>query len=50
MGCDVSDVALDGAAIERWDEIPAPSADLDGAYRMIGERVAALVEEGACAG
>ena len=43
MGCDVRAIAGPNAQVERWDEVPAPSQDLEGAYRLIRERVAAFL-------
>ena len=46
MGCDVSALApADPTLVERWEEIPAPSADLEGARRAIGARVSGLLDE-----
>jgi len=50
MGCDLSGLAPAGTRVEHWDEIPAPSADLTSACRLIPERVLALVEEEAARG
>jgi protein-tyrosine-phosphatase len=45
MGCDVP--AAEGAPdrVERWDDVPQPSVDLERAAAAIREHVAALAEE-----
>ena len=45
MGCDVSELGSPGTPVERWDEVPAPSVDLNRAFERIAQRVSALVEE-----
>jgi arsenate reductase len=47
MGCDLRDLDDCGAvatSVECWDDVPAPSQDLRGAFRLIEQRVIALVE------
>ena len=46
FGCELG-VAAAGAAIERWDDVPAVSADLPLARAAIEARVRALVDEAA---
>lgn len=43
LGCDLSGIAVAPPDVEQWDPVPAPSQDLAGARRVIGERVQALV-------
>ncbi|HYC58084.1 MAG TPA: hypothetical protein VEK79_00815 [Thermoanaerobaculia bacterium] len=40
IGCDLA-----GAAIERWDDVPAASEDLEGSVAAIRRHVEALAEE-----
>jgi len=47
FGCDLGAAAAAGAAIERWDDVPAVSADLPLARAAIEARVRALVDEAA---
>ena len=44
IGCDLTGVDLNGAAIERWDDVPKPSEDLDGAARAIRRHVEELFD------
>ena len=44
LGCDVSAIAPAGVAIEYWNDVPAPSEDLAGARRIIGDHVDALLK------
>jgi protein-tyrosine-phosphatase len=45
MGCDLTGLSPATGALRRWDDVPAPSEDFDGADEAILKRVAALVEE-----
>jgi arsenate reductase len=47
FGCELGVAAAAGAAIERWDDVPAVSADLPLARAAIEARVRALVDEAA---
>jgi arsenate reductase len=44
LGCDLGDLAPTGHVIERWDDVPSPSADLTGARAVIAARVRRLVD------
>ena len=33
LGCNLGDLAPPGLVVERWDDVPSPSADLTGARR-----------------
>ena len=44
LGCDLGDLAPPGLAVERWDDVPSPSADLTGARAVIAARVRQLVD------
>jgi arsenate reductase (thioredoxin) len=44
LGCDLGDLAPPGLVIERWDDVPSPSADLTGARAVIAARVRWLVD------
>jgi protein-tyrosine-phosphatase len=44
IDCDVSGVETGGAEIERWNDVPKPSEDLEGADRAIRRHVNELVE------
>jgi hypothetical protein len=44
LGCDLGDLAPSGLVIERWDDVPSPSADLTGARAVIAAHVRQLVE------
>ena len=39
LGCPLDGYDVSGIEMEHWDEVPAPSEDLDGAARMIKDRV-----------
>ena len=43
MGCDLSDQARPGMPIERWDDVPSPSQDLQGARDRIRDHVEQLL-------
>jgi arsenate reductase len=45
MGCDLTDVGLPSEQVERWDEVPPVSEDLDTAYAAIRRRVEALIAD-----
>ena len=45
LGCDVSRLPVTPRAIRKWDEVPGPSEDFNGADEAIRNRVIALVEE-----
>jgi protein-tyrosine-phosphatase len=45
MGCDVHESAPPGLRVERWDDVPPVSQDLDAAYAAIRRRVEALVAD-----
>jgi protein-tyrosine-phosphatase len=45
IGCELPELGPSSAAFERWDDVPQPGEDLDGAEAAIRRRVAALVEE-----
>jgi arsenate reductase (thioredoxin) len=45
FGCDPTDLAPAGAAVERWDDIPAVSEDYGRARDAIAARVRALVDQ-----
>jgi arsenate reductase len=44
LGCDLGGIALPGLAVERWDDVPSPSADLTRARAVIAARVRQLVD------
>jgi arsenate reductase len=44
LGCDLGDLAPPGLVVERWDDVPSPSADLTGARAVIAARVRQLVD------
>jgi arsenate reductase (thioredoxin) len=44
LGCDLGDLAPPGLVIERWDDVPSPSADLTGARAVIAAHVRRLVD------
>lgn len=39
LGCTRDELPLDPGHWEQWDDIPPPSQDLDGAYRLIRQRL-----------
>jgi arsenate reductase (thioredoxin) len=43
LGCDLSDLARPGMPIERWDDVPAPSQDLQGARDRIRDHIEQLI-------
>jgi protein-tyrosine-phosphatase len=43
LGCDLSDLALLGMAIQRWDDVPSPSQNLLGARDRIRDHVERLI-------
>lgn len=45
MGCDVTHLPAPPRTLQRWDDVPGPSEDLNGADKAIRRRVIALVEE-----
>lgn len=49
IGCDPASLAVDGELreerLERWDDVPQASEDLEGAAAAIRRRIAALAEE-----
>ena len=45
MGCDLTGLPGRPRRLEKWDDVPAPSEDLQGADETIRRRVLALVEE-----
>lgn len=45
MDCDLSAVDLSGSEVERWDDVPRPSVDLDGSASAIRTHVERLVAE-----
>jgi arsenate reductase (thioredoxin) len=45
IGCDLKDLPAPRGTLVRWDDVPAPSADSDGAAEKIRERVMELVDE-----
>jgi protein-tyrosine-phosphatase len=45
LGCDLSGLPQPKGALQRWDEVPGPGEDLEGADEAIRRRVTALVEE-----
>jgi arsenate reductase (thioredoxin) len=44
LGCDLGGIAPPGLAVERWDDVPSPSADLTDARAVIVARVSQLVD------
>ena len=44
LGCDLGDLGPPGLAVERWDDVPSPSADLAGTRAVIAARVTQLVD------
>ena len=44
LGCELGDIAPPGLVIERWDDVPSPSADLTGARAVIAAHVRRLVD------
>ncbi len=45
IGCDLTGLVPATSALRRWDDVPAPSEDFDGADAAILKRVTELVEE-----
>lgn len=45
IDCDLTGVAIAGAAVERWDDVPKVSVDLDASAAAIRRHVAALAAE-----
>jgi arsenate reductase (thioredoxin) len=45
MGCDLTGLPGRPRRLEKWDDVPTPSEDLQGADETIRRRVLALVEE-----
>ena len=45
LGCDVSRLPVTPRTLRKWDEVPGPSEDFNGADEAIRNRVMALVEE-----
>jgi arsenate reductase len=45
IGCDLTGLSPSTATLRRWDDVPAPSEDFDGADEAILKRVTELVEE-----
>jgi arsenate reductase len=45
IGCDLAGLSPATGALRRWDDVPAPSEDFDGADDAILKRVTELVEE-----
>jgi arsenate reductase len=45
MGCELGDLAPPGLVVERWDDIPPPSAQLDAARELIAARLPRLLDE-----
>jgi protein-tyrosine-phosphatase len=45
LGCDVEDLPASPARIERWDDLPPVSQDLETARRVIRRRLEVLVDE-----
>src|SRR5215218_3779881 len=39
LGCNLGDLAPPGLVIERWEDVPSPSADLTGARAVIAAHV-----------
>jgi protein-tyrosine-phosphatase len=44
LGCDLGDLVRPGMVIERWDDVPAPSQDLQAARDRIQAYVEQLIE------
>jgi arsenate reductase (thioredoxin) len=44
LGCDLGDLAPPGLVIERWNDVPSPSANLAGARAVIAAHVSRLVD------
>ena len=44
LGCELGDLTPPGLAVERWDDVPSPSADLTGACAVIAAHVRRLVD------
>jgi arsenate reductase (thioredoxin) len=44
LGCELGDLAPPGLVIERWDDVPSPSAELTGACAVIAAHVRQLVD------
>jgi arsenate reductase (thioredoxin) len=44
LGCHLGDIAPPGLAVESWDDVPSPSADLTGACAVIAAHVRRLVD------
>jgi arsenate reductase (thioredoxin) len=45
MGCDLTNLPVRADTLQRWDDVPGPGEDFNGADEAIRRRVAALVEE-----
>jgi protein-tyrosine-phosphatase len=44
LGCNLGDLAPPGLAVESWDDVPSPSADLTGACAVLAAHVRRLVD------
>lgn len=44
LGCDSQELPLEPNHWEVWDDIPPPSQDLDGAYRLLQQRLTIWLE------
>jgi arsenate reductase len=44
MGCSLDELPLQPGALEQWDDVPAPSQDLQGAYTRIQQHLAQLLD------
>jgi protein-tyrosine-phosphatase len=45
MGCELGDLAPPELVVERWDDVPPPSAQLDAARELIAARLPRLLDE-----
>jgi arsenate reductase len=45
IGDDIEGIVPDGKRIKQWSDVPAPSRDIDGACRVIEERIHRLLAE-----
>jgi protein-tyrosine-phosphatase len=45
LGCDLDDLPLQGEAIERWDDVPPVSQNLEKSWSAIRSKVDALINQ-----
>jgi len=45
LGCELGDLAPPGLVVDRWDDVPSPSAQLEAARGLIAARLPRLLDE-----